>query len=145
MSFFMEKEEHFIIIVGCGYLGVTLADSLISQEIVIIDNKEDAFSRLPLSFKGAGIIGDAVEIFIMNEIHIEKAAAVISATGDDNTNILVAHIAKSFYHIPYVTASLHAMERERICRELDIGIILPDRITATAINDYLRATVNAKG
>ena len=145
MGLFAGKDEGFIVIAGCSYLGVNLAESLAGQRIVIIDNNQNAFSRLPLSFEGEGIIGDAVEVFTTNKIHIEKAGAVISATGNDNTNILIAHIAKSYYHIPYVTASLHDPERECVCRDLDIDIIYPDRITAKAINDFLHINVMRKG
>ena len=144
MGLFVSKDEDIVIIVGCSYLGAYLAESLAGQEILIIDSDENAFGRLPFSFEGEGIVGDAVEIFIMNNIHIERAAAVISATGNDNTNILVAHIAKSYYHVPYVTASLHEPERERVCRELDINIIYPDRITAKAINDSLHVNEYSK-
>ena len=139
------KNKGYIIIAGCGYLGVSLAESLAGQEVFIIDSNEDAFGKLPRSFGGEGIIGDAVEVFATNSIHIENAAAVISATGNDNTNILVAHIAKSYYNIPYVTARLHDPQRESVCRELDIDIIYPDRVTAKAINDFLHVNINVKG
>ena len=144
MGLFMSKDEKLIIIVGCSYLGANIAGSLAGREIVIIDSNENAFVRLPLSFEGEGIVGDAVEIFIMNSIHIERAAAVISVTGNDNTNILVAHIAKSYYHVPYVTASLHEPERERVCRDLDFNIVYPEKITAKEINDFLHVNVYTK-
>ena len=144
MGFFESKNEDFIIIAGCGNLGSSLAASMAGQGIVIIDKNKDAFSKLPLTFEGAGIIGDAAEVFIMNNIRIEKAEAVVSTTGNDNTNILIALIAKTCYHTPFVTISLHAPERERVCRELGINIVYPGRVTAKAINDFFHVNVDVR-
>ena len=136
--------EGRIIIVGCGDLGANLAEHLSGEEVVIIDHHKGAFNKLPSLFEGREIIGDAVEIFIMNPIQIEKAAAVISATNNDNTNILVAQIAKTFSHISYIAVRLHDPAREYACQELDINTILPARITAKTISHFLYDTVKAK-
>lgn len=143
MGFFLNrKDENCTIIVGCGRLGANLANTLsdAGESVIIIDRYKDAFRKLSPSFSGIVITGDATEIFVLGEAQIEKATAVISVTNNDNTNILVAQIAKEYFHIRHVIARLYDPERECIYRDFDIDTICPAVLSAKEVEKLLHIT-----
>lgn len=140
MSLFSKKKEkNYCIIVGCGRLGAKLADALYDRgtNVLIIDNNEESFSKLSSSFGGINILGDATEFYVLNESDIENATAVVAVTNNDNTNILVAQIAKEFFHVPHVIARLYDPERECVYHEFGIETICPAALSANEIDRIL--------
>lgn len=141
-QFINKRNGGHIIIVGCGRLGANLASTLSDEEksIVIIDKNKDSFCKLAPSFGGIILTGDATEISVLNEAEIEKATAVISVTNNDNTNIMVAQLAKELFQIGQVVARLYDPERECIYREFDIATICPAVLSAKEIDKLLDAS-----
>ena len=112
--FDIEKKESYTIIVGCGRLGANLAGTMSDEgaDVLIIDTDEGSFRKLSPSYGGITVVGDATDMQILREADIAKATAVVSVTNNDNTNILVAQIAKEMFHVPHVIARLYDPERE---------------------------------
>ncbi|MDR1065874.1 MAG: TrkA family potassium uptake protein [Clostridiales bacterium] len=127
------------IIVGCGRLGANLANTLSAggEGVTIIDICQEAFRKLSPSFGGITVTGDATEVFALTEAGIEQAQAVISVTNKDNTNILVAQIAKELFHINHVIARLYDPEREMVYREFGIDTICPAVLSVKEIDKLL--------
>jgi trk system potassium uptake protein len=93
-----------VIIIGCGRVGVVLAQRLILRDadIAIIDNVRAAFNNLPSDFDGLTIEGDALNQDVLIRAGIEKADALVSVTNCDPLNAVVAQIARTIYHVPHV-------------------------------------------
>jgi trk system potassium uptake protein TrkA len=127
------------IIIGCGRLGANLANTLSEsgEGVTIIDANPEAFRKLSPSFGGIVLAGDATELFVLTEAGIEDSEAVISVTNKDNTNILVAQIAKELFHIHHVIARLYDPDREMVYRELGIDTICPAVLSAKEIDKLL--------
>lgn len=134
-----EKEQGNTIIVGCGRLGANLANILSDsgEGVLVIDCNKDAFRKLSPSYGGITIIGDATELQVLHEAGIEEAKAVISVTNYDNTNILVAQIAKELFHTPHVIARLYEPERACVYREFGIDTICPAVLSAKEVEKLL--------
>ncbi len=143
MSFFSKHgtKTKYIIIVGCGRLGAYLANTLSArgEEVLIIDRKEESFLKLSTSFGGMTLVCDAAELFMNKEFNVNKASAVIAVTNIDNTNIMIAQMAKEFFNIDKVIARLYDPEREVVYDEFGIKTICPVVMSSDAVTDMLYA------
>jgi len=137
------KETDYTIIIGCGRLGASLANMLSDNgtDVLMLDKDEAAFRKLSSSYGGLTLEGDARDISTLREAGIEKAKVVVSVTNDDNTNIMVAQIAKELYQIPYVVCRLYDPERECVYHEFEINTICPAVLSANEINKLLGSSV----
>ncbi len=93
-----------VIIVGCGRLGVILAQRLLEKkaEISIVDSVRASFNNLPPDFQGQTIEGEALNQDVLIRAGIDKADALVAATNCDSLNAVVAHIARSIFNVPHV-------------------------------------------
>jgi K+ transport systems, NAD-binding component len=141
-----QEYENYTIIVGCGRLGATLANTLSDKDgnVLIIDKNKDSFRKLSPSFGGLSIIGDATDIDVMLEAQIGNASAVIAVTNNDNANIMVAQIAREMFHIKRVIARLYDPEREYVYHEFGIDTICPAILSAKGIDKILSQNVLQK-
>ncbi|MDX2137807.1 MAG: TrkA family potassium uptake protein [Chloroflexota bacterium] len=129
----MAQTRH-IVIVGCGRLGGTLANQLSAagHSVVVIDHKLSQFDKLNNDFSGYKIVGDAVELHVMKEAQVEDADCLYATTTSDNTNLMVAQVAKEIFGVPQVIARVFDPEREALYREFGIETISPVKLAADA-------------
>ena len=102
------KHDAYIIIVGCSRLGAELANRFSDENksVLIVDNNKGAFRKLSAGYTGIALPGDATMIDTLQDARIEKATTLIAVTDSDNTNILVAQLAKELFGVPRVLARL---------------------------------------
>ena len=131
--------KNYVIIVGCGRLGANLANTLSDNggNVLIIDQDKDSFRKLSPSFGGLTLIGDATDMDVLREAEIEKATVVVAVTDDDNTNIMVAQMAKELFDIQHVISRLYDPDRECVYREFDIETICPAVLSVKVISGIL--------
>lgn len=140
MGFFSSsKPASQTIIVGCGRLGANLANTLSNSDgnVIIIDKDERSFRKLSPSYGGLTFVGDATDISVLKAAGIERADAVVSVTNFDNTNIMVAQIAREQYKIKNVVCRLYDPERECIYQEFGISTICPAVLSEKEISKLL--------
>jgi trk system potassium uptake protein TrkA len=128
-----------ILIVGCGRLGANLANTMSDEgkSVVIIDSDKASFNKLSPSFGGITVLGDAMDLAVLNEAEITKAGAVITVTNKDNTNIMVAQIAKEMFHIDEVVARLYDLERDVVYKEFGIRTFCPAVLSTKEVDRLL--------
>ncbi|MDR1705372.1 MAG: TrkA family potassium uptake protein [Clostridiales bacterium] len=144
--FWRSKADDYTIIAGCGRLGANLANRL-SEEglgVIIIDLTADAFRKLSPSYSGLTLVGDATYINVLCEAGIERASAVVTVTNYDNTNILVAQIAKKMFGIEHVIARLYDPEREFVYRDFKIDTISPAVLSMKEIDKLMHPNEPSK-
>ena len=139
MGIFSDDREGYTIIVGCGTLGASLAGTLsdAGESVLVIDELEEAYNKLSPSYGGMFLTGDATQELVLQEAEIEKASALICVTNSDNTNIMVAQIAKELFNIKCVIARLYDPERECVYQEFGIDTICPTTLSAIEIRKLL--------
>ena len=142
MDFFKtarRKGSGYTVIIGCGRLGASLANAISDKDasVMIVDRDERAFRKLGTAYGGLTLTGDATDIAVLRSAEIERADTVVSVTNDDNTNIMVAQIARNVYHIPNVICRLYDPEREIVYKEFGIDTICPTVLSTREIDRLL--------
>ncbi len=120
-----------VIIVGSGKLGANLAGRLSAEghEVVIIDLDETSFRRLPSDFGGFTLVGDGTDSQLLEQAGIQQADVLVTATNHDNTNLMVAQIARHVYGLERVVARVFEPSREALYRQLGIETVCPTTLS----------------
>jgi len=115
------------IIIGCGRLGVGLAQTLQMRghNITVIDRDPLAFEKLGAAFKGRTVVGVGFDRDVLIEAGIEKADALAAVTASDEANAVAARIAKQVFRVPKVAARLFDPRKAEIYRKLGLPTISP--------------------
>jgi trk system potassium uptake protein TrkA len=118
-------ESVHVIVVGCGRVGSGLATALddAGHTVGIIDRHDRAFRRLPSSFGGKSIVGVGFDRDRLEEAGIAEARAVAAVTNGDNSNILIARVAKETYGVERVVARIYDPRRAAIYERLGIPTV----------------------
>ncbi len=114
-----------VVIVGCGRVGSALASSLLStgHTVAVVDRRQEAFVRLGPNFAGRTINGIGFDRDRLAEAGIEQAGAVAAVTNGDNSNILIARVARETYQIERVVARIYDPRRATIYQRLGIPTV----------------------
>ncbi len=93
-----------IIVVGCGRVGAELAYRLYKRkhQVTVIDQVASAFDNLPPDFHGHTVEGEVLYQDVLSRAGIEHADGLAAVTNSDSLNAVVAHIARTVYHVPNV-------------------------------------------
>jgi len=91
--------------------------------VAIIDRRESAFRRLNPDFAGKRIVGVGFDRDRLDEAGIHDAVAVASVTNGDNSNIMIARVAKETYGIDRVVARIYDPRRAAIYERLGIPTV----------------------
>ena len=139
MTLFKTKKPDYTVIVGCGRLGANLANSLSDEggNVLIMDRDRDSFRRLSSSFGGLSVVGNGTDLDALQEAELQKASTVIAVTNNDNTNIMVAQIARDLFHVDKVIARLFDPERESVYQEFGIQTFCPAILSVKEIDRML--------
>ncbi|MEO0377468.1 MAG: TrkA family potassium uptake protein [Cyanobacteria bacterium P01_A01_bin.17] len=124
----------YIVVVGCGRLGSILASRLSGQghSVVAIDCNENNFSSLSSEFSGFQVIGDAVELAVLEQAKTNQADCLFAVTDQDNINLMVAQVAKNVFDVPKVLARVFDPDKEEMYEQLGIATISPTKLSAEA-------------
>lgn len=92
------------IIVGCGRVGAELAIRMSNSghEIVCVDQNKNAFERLPANYRGRTVHGEALSEKVLERAGIKEAHGLAAVTNSDTLNTVVAHAARTIYHVPVI-------------------------------------------
>lgn len=129
----------YIVIIGCGRLGSTIARELSREgnDVVIIDNNSDNLKKLGTGFNGIRIRGVEFDNDILLEAGIDRADMFLGVTNDDNTNIMASQIARDIFNVPKVMARICEPNKEFIYEKLGIDIINPINLSFDMIRNRI--------
>ena len=129
----------YIIVIGCGRVGAQLASFLSGEghDVVVIDTNPKAFRRLGAVFNGKTFVGVGFDIELLKKAGAEKADAVAVVTDLDNTNIMVAQVAKKIFNISKVITRLYNPDRFETYQKLGLDVICGTSMLANAIKDRI--------
>lgn len=134
-----KKKDTYTVIIGCGRLGANLANTLSNEgeNVLIMDENKASFRRLSSNFGGLSVVGNGTDFDTLNESRVHQATAVIAVTNDDNTNIMIAQIARDVFGVGHVIARLYDPECETVYQEFGIDTICPSVLSAKEIDKLL--------
>lgn len=118
------------------------------HSVAVVDRRPKAFERLPDGFSGKTIVGVGFDRDRLIAAGIEEATALAAVTNGDNSNILVARVARETFGIERVVARIYDPRRAKIYERLGIPTIatvewatervlqrvLPDRLNSDWID-----------
>ena len=121
-----------VVIMGCGRVGSTLAESLDAhgQSVAVIDQESSAFRRQPASFGGRTVTGVGFDREVLVEAGIEQATAFAAVSSGDNSNILAARVARETFGVENVVARIYDPKRAEVYQRLGIATVATVRWTA---------------
>jgi trk system potassium uptake protein TrkA len=124
---------------GCGRVGARLARMLTEadHEVLILDIKSSAFSRLGSEFKGATMLGNGIDQEVMRRAGIERADAFVAATQGDNRNIMASQIAQHVFGVKRVVTRIYDPLRSDTFATLGLRAISPTIIGANSFYEEL--------
>lgn len=133
------KRNNYTIIIGCGRLGANLANALSNEgkDVLIMDENKESFRRLAQNYGGLSILSNGTNLDTLKEANMQNASAVIAVTNHDNTNIMVAQIAKEIFGVERVIARLYDPECEEVYKQLGVNTICPAVLSAIEIDKLL--------
>lgn len=114
-----------VVVVGCGRVGSGLAKTLEAEghTVAVVDKQAKAFRRLPEDFAGTRVVGVGFDRERLQEAGIADAGALAAVTNGDNSNILVARVAREFFGVERVVARIYDPRRAQIYERLGIPTV----------------------
>ena len=114
-----------VIVVGCGRVGSDVARNLSASghEVVVIDRRAEAFRRLGEDFAGTTLVGVGFDRDLLAAAGITEQSAVAAVTSGDNSNILIARVAKETFGASHVVARIYDPRRASIYERLGIATV----------------------
>jgi trk system potassium uptake protein TrkA len=131
-----------VIVVGCGRVGSEVALNLAATEhdVIVIDRRAEAFRRLGDNFKGATMVGVGFDRDVLTEAGIKPDCAVAAVTSGDNSNILIARVARETFGVKHVVARIYDPRRASIYERLGIATVASVAWTSARVLRHLLAS-----
>jgi trk system potassium uptake protein TrkA len=125
------------LIIGSGRVGATVALQLQQQgwDVTVVDENEDALSRLGENWPGTFLVGHGMDTALLREAGIEEADAVVAATDGDNTNIIIGQVAQKRFGIDCVVVRVLDPARADFYAARGMSTVCP---TKTAIDTLVQ-------
>ncbi len=126
------------VVIGCGRVGSSVAHQLRRDgwDVVAVDEKEEALSRLGESWAGGFVVGQAIDTSVLRRAGIEEADAVVVSTDGDNTNIVVGQVVQKRFGIECVVVRILDPYRAEFYAQQGLRTFCP---TSTAIETLTEA------
>jgi trk system potassium uptake protein len=140
----------FVLICGCGRVGSTVARAMLNEghQVSVLDEDAEALAMLERNQEetwedigGQFTVGTALEIDALLEAGIEQADAFVAATDGDNTNLVIAQIAKRRFNIPTVVVRVLDPARAQWYAEQGLSTVCPTAVAIDMLQDAVRAEV----
>ncbi|MEB2837098.1 MAG: TrkA family potassium uptake protein [Desulfurococcales archaeon] len=129
-----------ILVIGVGEMGKILAKRLseIGHSVTVVDKDEDRVVAVSDEADVMGIVRDATDPRLYEELDMSSFDVVVAATDRDEVNLFVAAIAR-MYRVPRVFVRVRNPETARLLNMLGIeGVIAERQIAANIMYSYIQ-------
>jgi trk system potassium uptake protein TrkA len=142
----------FVLIVGCGRVGSAIAKRMIkdNHEVSVLDESEEAHAMLDHDLEqtwedsgGRFTVGTALEIEALDAAGIQQADVVVCSTDGDNTNIVVAQIAKKRFQVPKVVVRVLDPYRADWYRHQGLHTVCPTQVAIEMLTEAVLGEATA--
>jgi len=99
-----------VIIIGGGQVGAYIANILLDNhcDVKVIEHREHVYEKLRNDIPEKNIVfGSGTDPYVLESAGIGKADVVAAVTGQDETNLMAATIAKFEFDVPRVIARVN--------------------------------------
>ena len=130
-----------IIVVGCGRVGSQLA-MLFSRgdnNVVVIDSDSRSFNKLGRQFEGRTITGVGFDEDVLLAAGVEECEVLAAVTDQDNSNLMIAEVARKLFGVPRVLTRLYNPNRASSYTQLGLDYICATTLVAEEIYSMVMA------
>src|ERR671931_309798 len=144
----------FVLVVGCGRVGSAIAKQMLAEgnEVSVLDEDPEAIALLNKGETeawedrgGRFTVGTALEIDALLEAGIEQADAFVASTDGDNTNLVVAQIAKRRFDIQRVVVRVLDPARANWYAEQGLQTVCPTQTAIELLEAAVRGQIRFEG
>ena len=137
----------FILIVGCGRVGSSVARAMLREghQVSCLDEDPESHARLEVGLEkgwedlgGMFTVGAGLETEALLAAGIERADAFIASTDGDNTNIVISQIAQRRYEVPTVIARILDPLRAEWYERQGLHTVCPTRVAIDMLESAVR-------
>jgi trk system potassium uptake protein TrkA len=144
----------FVLIVGCGRVGSAIARGMHKQghDVSVLDESPEAHTLLERgiesSWEEAGgmfTVGTALEVDALRAAGIERADVVVCSTDGDNTNIVVAQVARKRFQVPKVVVRVLDPLRAEWYSQQGLHTVCPTQVAIEMLTEAVTGEAVAVG
>jgi trk system potassium uptake protein TrkA len=134
----------FVMIVGCGRVGSTIARRMLKEghDVSVLDEDPEAANQLEKGMEeswheagGSFTVGTALEIDALLEAGIDRADAFVASTDGDNTNLVIAQIAQRRFEVKTVVVRVLDPARASWYEEQGLRTVCPTKIAIEMLEE----------
>ncbi|WP_424887058.1 potassium channel family protein [Streptomyces sp. XH2] len=117
-----------VVVAGAGRLGTKIAQVLAAtgHQVTLVDTDEERVDELRGQAAADLVGGNACEPAVLEHAGARTADLVVAATGQDDTNLVIALLAKRHFSVPRVAARINDDENAWLFdRHWGVDIALP--------------------
>ncbi len=124
-----------VMIAGAGNVGTFIASDLhaAGHDVLVIEQDPDLVARLRPTLDIGWLAADACEVTSLYAAGMADADVVVSATGDDEDNLVISLLAKQEFAVPRVVARVNHPKNRWLFSEawgVDVSVSTPHLLTA---------------
>jgi trk system potassium uptake protein len=144
----------FVLIVGSGRVGSAIAKAMLAEgnEVSVLDEDPEAIALLDKGqdqgwedLGGRFTVGTALEIDALLAAGIDQADAFVASTDGDNTNLVIAQIAKRRFNIERVVVRVLDPARARWYAEQGLQTVCPTQTAIELLEAAVRGQIRFEG
>ncbi len=124
-----------VAIAGAGSVGTAIARDLHDNghDVLLIEQDPDLVERLRPHLDVTWVAADACEVSSLDAAGLAQVDVVVSATGDDEDNLVISLLAKQEFAVPRVVARVNHPRNQWMFNEswgVDVSVSTPQLLTA---------------
>ncbi len=133
------------VVIGCGRVGSAVAKGLVADgwEVTVLDESEDALSRLGPSWRGGFVIGHGMDAKVLERAGIAEADAAVVATSGDNTNVVIGQVLQRRYGTRTVVVRVLDPARAKFYAERGLNTVCPTQTAISVLLETVQANAPA--
>ena len=128
----------YIVIMGGGRVGLTLASSLVTRgrDVTLIENDSNLCTNAAAELDALVICGSGTNVKTLEEADIADADVFVAATGNDEANLLSCILVKE-YQVPKIIARLSNPDHSEAFKKVGIHDVISPELTAAGYLEKL--------
>jgi trk/ktr system potassium uptake protein len=144
----------FVLIVGSGRVGSAIAKSMLAEghEVSVLDEDPEAIALLDRGqtetwedMGGRFTVGTALEMEALEAAGVAQADAFVASTDGDNTNLVIAQIAKRRFEVDRVVVRVLDPARARWYAEQGLQTVCPTQTAIELLEAAVRGQIRFEG
>ena len=115
----------YVVIVGCSESGYHLSKALIAgaHEVVVVEKNVERFQLLNEELGSVALLGDGTDQVTLKRAGVARADVVVSLTGVDATNLVIAQMTKHIFKVPRTMALIKDPKNGSIFQEIGVDVV----------------------